>query len=66
MSTAQLPPFESEVETEEEEATYAAWLRAKVQKALDDPRPGIPHEVVMAEMDAWVAQAKARYQKAAA
>jgi len=65
MSTVPLPPFEAEVETEEEEKAYAAWLRAKVQEAADDPHPGIPHDVVMAEMDAWVAQAKARQQKAA-
>jgi DNA-damage-inducible protein J len=27
-------------------AAYDAWFRAKVQEALDDPRPGIPHEEV--------------------
>jgi len=27
---------------------YDAWFRAKVQEALDDPRPGIPHEKVEA------------------
>ena len=26
------------------------WFRAEVQKALDDPRPGIPHEQVMREV----------------
>jgi DNA-damage-inducible protein J len=25
-------------------ATHDAWLRAKVQEALDDPRPVVPHE----------------------
>ncbi|HTN62927.1 MAG TPA: type II toxin-antitoxin system RelB/DinJ family antitoxin [Devosia sp.] len=25
---------------------YDSWFRAKVQEALDDPRPGIPHEAV--------------------
>lgn len=30
--------------------SYDAWFRAKVQEALDDPRPGVPHEQVMAEM----------------
>ena len=25
---------------------YDAWFRAKVQEALDDPRPGIPSDVV--------------------
>jgi|SRR5665213_4074364 len=29
------------------DAQYDAWFRAKVQKALDDPRPRIPHAEVM-------------------
>jgi DNA-damage-inducible protein J len=29
------------------DAAYDAWFRAKVQEALDDPRPRIPHEEVM-------------------
>jgi DNA-damage-inducible protein J len=29
-------------------AEHDAWFRAKVQEALDDPRPGIPHEQVSA------------------
>jgi len=29
---------------------YDAWFRAKVQEALADPRPGIPHEEVEARM----------------
>jgi len=29
-------------------ATHDAWFRAKVQEALDDPRPAIPHEKVEA------------------
>lgn len=27
---------------------YDAWFRAKVQEALDDPRPAIPHDQVEA------------------
>jgi DNA-damage-inducible protein J len=30
------------------DATHDAWFRAKVQEALNDPRPGIPHEKVEA------------------
>ena len=30
-----------------ESREHDAWFRAKVQQALDDPRPGIPHEAVM-------------------
>jgi DNA-damage-inducible protein J len=29
-------------------AEHDAWFRAKVQEALDDPRPAIPHEEVEA------------------
>lgn len=49
MST-QLSPIVSEFETEEQAASYDAWFRAKVKASLEDPRPSIPHDVVMAEM----------------
>jgi DNA-damage-inducible protein J len=29
-------------------AAHDAWFRAKVQEALDDPRPCIPHDQVQA------------------
>ncbi|HML83413.1 MAG TPA: type II toxin-antitoxin system RelB/DinJ family antitoxin [Thiomonas arsenitoxydans] len=29
-------------------AAHDAWFRAKVQEALDDPRPAVPHEQVEA------------------
>ncbi|MFZ6776219.1 antitoxin [Undibacterium sp. Ji83W] len=45
-----LSPIESEFATAEEAASYDAWFRAKVQKSIDDPRPGIPHDQVMADM----------------
>ncbi|MHB1222311.1 MAG: type II toxin-antitoxin system RelB family antitoxin [Gammaproteobacteria bacterium] len=37
-----------------ESAAYDKWFRAQVQEALDDPRPGIPHEQVMAETRALI------------
>ncbi|MBI3523674.1 MAG: antitoxin [Betaproteobacteria bacterium] len=49
MNTA-LSPIESEFSTTEQAEAYKCWLRAKVQESLDDPRPNIPHDVVMAEM----------------
>ena len=36
-------------------AAYGKWLAAEIQAAIDDPRPGIPHDEVMAEMDAAIA-----------
>ncbi|NWB54185.1 antitoxin [Pseudomonas sp. F8002] len=41
-------------ENEEQAASYDRWFRAKVQAALDDPSPGIPHDQVMAEMQALI------------
>lgn len=52
-------PIVSEFESEEAEAAYDAWFRKKVQKALDDPRPGRPHDEVMAEMRAMLARKRA-------
>ncbi len=49
MNTA-LSPIESEFQTTDEASSYERWFRAKVQKSLDDPRPNIPHDQVMAEM----------------
>ncbi len=37
---------------------YAAWLAAEIQAAIDDPRPSIPHEEVMAELEAKIARLK--------
>lgn len=33
---------------------YDAWFRAKVQEALDDPRPAVPHTQVMQEAQAMI------------
>jgi hypothetical protein len=49
-----LSPIVSEFETEEQAASYDRWFRAKVQAAIDDPRPSIPHDQVMAEMCALI------------
>jgi len=52
---AKLSPIVSEfASTEEEEEAYDAWFRAKVEKAMQSKEPGIPHEQVMAEMQAII------------
>ena len=38
-----------------EAAAYNQWLSGEIQAALDDPRPNIPFDEVMAEMDADIA-----------
>jgi len=58
MDAATLAPFETEVETEEQDAKYTAWLQARVCESLDDPGPGIPNDAVMARIRATIASAK--------
>lgn len=38
---------------------YDQWLAREIQAALEDPRPSVPHEEVMARMDARIARHKA-------
>ena len=38
-----------------EAAAYNQWLAVEIQASIDDPRPSIPHDEVMAEMDADIA-----------
>ncbi|MBK5529849.1 antitoxin [Pseudomonas sp. TH06] len=52
--SAELSPIVSEFESEEQAASYDRWFRAKVQASIDDPRPSIPHDQVMAEMRALI------------
>lgn len=34
-----------------EAAAYKGWLTQQVQEAIDDPRPSVPHEQVVAEWE---------------
>lgn len=54
-----LTPIESEFATTQEAQAYDAWLRAEVEASLADPRPGIPHDQVMAELRAIIEAKKA-------
>jgi len=56
-----LDPLISEFDRAEEAEAYDLWFRAEVQAAIDDPRPSIPHDQVMAEMHELIeAKRKAR------
>jgi hypothetical protein len=55
-----LSPIESEFATVEEAEAYDRWFRTKVQVSLDDIRPSISHDQVMAEMDTNIAAAEQR------
>lgn len=58
-----LSSIESEFATTEEAEAYERWFRAKVRASLDDSRPSIPHDEVMAEMEAIIADAERRHPK---
>ncbi len=58
-----LPSILSEFETTEQEASYTIWLRTKIASSLADKRPSIPHDEVMAEIDAIIAEAETAAQK---
>jgi hypothetical protein len=45
-----LDPIESEFASTEEAEAYDIWFRAKVERSLANPGPGIPHDEVMARM----------------
>lgn len=65
MMSTPLDPRVSEFETQEDADSYDRWFRERVQRSLDDPRPGIPHDEVMAEMDAIIAEAEQRQKRQA-
>lgn len=58
-----VPNDASDFATPEEAEAYDRWFRARIEASLADPRPGIPHDQVMAEMDAIIAEAERRRQR---
>jgi hypothetical protein len=58
-----LSPIESEFATTEEAEAYDRWFRAKVRASLEDQRPTIAHDQVMAEIDAVIAEAESRHRE---
>jgi len=59
-----LDPLISEFETQEQADSYDRWFRAKVQEALDDPRPAIPHDEAMAQVDQMLAEMRKKHATA--
>jgi len=53
-----LSPIESEFATTEEAEAYDAWFRAKIEARLASKTPGIPHDEVMARMQAIIERRK--------
>ncbi|WP_019092406.1 MULTISPECIES: type II toxin-antitoxin system RelB family antitoxin [Komagataeibacter] len=64
MMSEALSPIVSEFETAKQETEYTAWLQAKIAASLADPRPPIPHDEVMAEMESIIRTAEQRRRSA--
>jgi len=60
-----LDPLISEFDTQEQADSYDKWFRAKVEAGIDDSRPRIPHDEVMAKMQAIIDAAIERKKKSA-
>jgi predicted transcriptional regulator len=56
--SALLSPIVSEFETQEQADSYDRWFREKVQRSLDNPGSVVPHDEVMAKMDAIIEAAE--------
>lgn len=52
------------VQRQREAREHDAWFRAKVREALDDPRPGIPHDAAMDDTRAIIDRIAAEKIKA--
>lgn len=55
---AVLSPIVSEFETQEQADSYEAWLIQKLECAENSVKPNIPHDQVMAKMNALLESAK--------
>ncbi|MEO8716519.1 MAG: antitoxin [Acetobacteraceae bacterium] len=51
---------ESEFATAEEFEAHDRWFRTRVRASLADPSPTVPHDQVMAEIEAIIAEAEQR------
>ena len=56
-----LCPVVSDLGPEEQATSYDRWLIAKIQASMDDPRPSIPNDQVMAEMHALMEAKRKKY-----
>lgn len=50
------PERADEAQTDSQSAAYVEWLAEEIRFAIDDPRPSIPHEEVMALAMAQIAR----------
>ena len=55
MSTT-LSPIVSEFDTDEQQASYDQWFRAKVEEAMRSEKPRLSHDAAMAKVQALLGE----------
>lgn len=55
-----LDPIISEFASTEEAEAHDAWVRAKIQKSLANPGPGLPHDEVVRRVQATIERQRKR------
>jgi hypothetical protein len=60
LESARRPDRAEALRKAHEAAAYNEWLRKQVQESIDDPRPSIPHEQVMADAQALIDKKRRR------
>lgn len=65
MTENKLDPRVSEFETQEQAESYDRWFRARVEAALKNDRPRIPHDEAMARVVATIERVAAGHKKSA-
>ena len=50
--TVRLSPIVSQFDTEEQEASYYPWFRAKVEEAMRSEKPRLPNDAAMVKVQA--------------
>ena len=56
-----LSPLVSEFETQSQADSHQKWLEAKTQASVDDSRPRVPHNQVMAKARAIIESKKPKH-----
>lgn len=60
-----ISPIISEFDTDEQAAHHDDWFKAQVIASIEDDQPCLPHDQVMAELEAIISEAEQQQRKSA-
>jgi hypothetical protein len=62
--TKSISPLVSEFESEDQATSYTAWLQDKIKRSVEDTRPLVVHDQLMAELESIISQAELKRKMA--